>query len=79
MHGDATWRTKHLTFEKALSAGEKKKFFQPRGPTEFKEGDWEYSCKWKGNIKKFSGSETIAYRKEIVFTHDFAGGLFLYR
>lgn len=72
----------HNTFnflKKALSAGEKSKTFQPRGPRKFKDGDWSYKCQTKGNIKKFKGSEVISYKEKIVFTHDFAGGLFLYK
>ncbi len=72
----------HKTFDflkKALLAGEKSKIFQPRGPKNLKDGDWNYNCKMKGNIKKFKGKESISYKRKIVFTHDFSGGLFLYR
>lgn len=37
----------HKTFDflkKALSAGEKQEGFQPRGPKQFADGDWEYIC-----------------------------------
>jgi len=72
----------HETFDflkKSLSAGEKQKGFQPRGPKEFTTGDWKYFCEWKGNISKFEGHEKILFKKKIVFTHDFLGGLILAR
>jgi len=72
----------HRTFDflkKAMLVGDKKNKFQPRGPKLFKQGEWEYRVKMKGNIKKFKGSEKITYKGKIVFTHDFSGGLFVYR
>lgn len=68
----------HETFnflKRALSAGEKQDNFQPRGPKSFFDGEWKYSCDWQGDITKFSGQESIIFKKEIVFTHDFLGGL----
>ena len=50
----------HETFaflKKALSAGEKENEFQPRGPREFREGDWTYYSFWKGDITSFVGEE----------------------
>lgn len=70
----------HKTFEflkKALSAGEKQKSFQPRGPNTFADGDYEYSCEWRGDISKFDGHEKILFKGELVFTHVFLGGLIL--
>lgn len=70
----------HETFDflkKALSAGEKQKDFQPRGPKNFSAGDWEYSCEWRGDITKFEGQEKILFKNEVVFIHDFLGGLIL--
>ena len=72
----------HKTFDflkKALSVGEKQKNFQPRGPKEFADGDWKYSCKWKGDITRFKGHEKIQFKGMGVFTHDFLGGLILVR
>jgi hypothetical protein len=72
----------HETFDflkKALSAGEKQENFQPRGPDKFIIGDWEYNCKWVGDITKFNGHEQILFKKEVVFTHDFLGGLIIAR
>jgi len=68
----------HRTFEflkKALSAGEKKEAFQPRGQKNFTDGYWEYQCDWDGDITEFIGHEAILYKGDIVFTHDFFGGL----
>ena len=72
----------HETFDflkKVLSAGEKQNQFQPRGPKAFINGDWEYACDWVGDISRFNGHEKILFKKEIVFTHDFLGGLILAR
>ena len=74
--GDANFA--HETFDflkKALSAGEKKSEFQPRGPKLFIAGDWRYVCDWSGDISKFKGYEEISFNGESVFTHDFLGGL----
>jgi hypothetical protein len=72
----------HETFnflKKALSAGEKEEVFQPRGPREFTDGDWLYSCQSNGDITNFSGHEQIFFKGRIVFIHDFLGGLILAR
>jgi len=61
--------------KKVLSAGEKETHFQPRGPKDFEDGEWQYHCDLDGTIEKFSGNETISRRGEVVFTHDFVGGL----
>src|SRR3989344_2160545 len=66
------------TFEflrKALSCGEKRKAFQPRGPKKFSSGTWKYICNWNGTISKFEGSEKILFKRDVVFTHAFLGGL----
>ncbi|KKT87334.1 MAG: hypothetical protein A2119_01830 [Candidatus Colwellbacteria bacterium GWA2_46_10] len=66
------------TFEflkKAMRTGEKSKAFQPRGPKEFKDGDWEYKNDWSGGISEFKGHEEISNKGETVFIHDFFGGL----
>jgi len=71
----------HQTFDflkNALSAGEKRSSFQPRGPNSFEEGDWAYSCRWEGDITRFKGDEEIKYTGKRVFTHHFSGGLFIY-
>lgn len=77
-HADADFTHQTFSFlKKAMSAGEKRKEFQPRGPLEHIDGDWKYRAKWNGDITRFSGHEDILYRGEVVFTHDFFGGLYL--
>jgi hypothetical protein len=61
--------------KKSLSAGEKQSDFQPRGPKEFVDGDWRYACEVTGDIAKFEGHEKIFFKDELVFTHDFLGGV----
>ena len=61
--------------KRAMSAGDKGKSFQPRGPEKFGDGDWLYACKLDGDITKFSGHEFISYKGLTVFTHNFFGGL----
>ncbi len=51
--------------------------FQLRGPKIFKKGGWEYVCDWIGDIHDFSGNEEISFNGEIVFTHNFFGGLII--
>ncbi len=63
--------------KKALSAGEKQEEFQPRGPKTFSDEAWAYFCEWKGDISNFKGNEKISFKGEIVFTHNFLGGLIL--
>lgn len=72
----------HETFnflKRALATGEKQNAFQPRGPKTFIDDDWEYFCEWNGDIKKFGGYEKILFKKEIVFTHFFGGGMIITR
>jgi len=74
--GDEGFAHKTFSFlKKVLSTGEKSKTFQPRGPTSFRDEEWEYMCEWQGNIQKFNGNEMIRYKGKVVFTHDFFGGL----
>lgn len=68
----------HRTFDflkKALSHGEEKEAFQPRGEREFVFEDWKYQCDWGGDITSFKGSEEILFKGQPVFRHDFSGGL----
>jgi hypothetical protein len=60
--------------KKALSADDTELVFQPRGPKEFHEGDWMYHCNVEGDIEKFTGHESISYKDQVVFVHDFLGG-----
>ncbi|MFH1364592.1 MAG: DUF5680 domain-containing protein [Candidatus Aenigmatarchaeota archaeon] len=78
-HGNAEFAKQTFTFlKKALTAGVQDDF-KPRGPDNFKEGDWEYSCEWEGDVKNFKGSEKILFQDKVVFTHDFLGGLIISR
>ncbi len=61
--------------KKVLSAGEKENQFQPRGPKDFTDGEWTYRCDVQGSIEKFQGHEYITRNSDIVFMHDFVGGL----
>ncbi len=61
--------------KQVLSAGDKESVFQPRGPKEFRIGKWRYECAFDGDIRKFSGNEVISFDDQIVFTHQFFGGL----
>ena len=47
--------------------------FHPRGPKEFKDGDWEYKNNYIGDISKFTGHEEIFYKSKLVFIHDYFG------
>ena len=70
----------HKTFtflKQALSSGEKKNTFQPRGPKKFVDNDWKYSCEWKGAISEFEGHEKILFKNKLVFNHHFRGGLII--
>lgn len=74
MDSEFAGKTFHF-LKKVLSAGDKENVFQPRGPKELSEDSWQYLCQLEGNIKKFNGHESISYNGEVVFTHDFLGGV----
>ena len=77
-HGNVDFTHQTFNFlKKAMSAGEKQKEFQPRGPSEYENDDWMYRVKWNGDISKFLGHEDILYKGEVVFTHDFFGGFYI--
>ncbi|MFA6519864.1 MAG: DUF5680 domain-containing protein [Candidatus Paceibacterota bacterium] len=77
-HDDADFTHQTFNFlKKAMSAGDKQKTFQPRGPSKYEDGDWRYQATWNGDIARFLGHEDILYKGEIVFTHDFFGGLYI--
>ena len=46
-----------------------------RGPKNFKEGDFKYTNKTKGNIKKFNGNEIIFYKGKKVYELNYHGSL----
>ncbi|KKW39798.1 hypothetical protein A3I46_00195 [Candidatus Kaiserbacteria bacterium RIFCSPLOWO2_02_FULL_54_13] len=77
-HGNEEFTHQTFSFlKKAMSAGEKQKEFQPRGPSKYEDGDWRYQVTWNGDIAKFLGHEDILYRDKVVFTHDFFGGFYI--
>jgi hypothetical protein len=49
--------------------------FRPRGPRNLKDGDWEYGNDYTGDITNFKGHEEIFYKGELVFVHDYFGGV----
>ena len=73
-HGDRDFAKQTFEFLKKVLR-QKESEFQPRGPEKLTEGDWEYKCNMEGDIKNFKGSEKILYKGEVVFTHDFIGGV----
>ncbi len=46
----------------ALSSGDKRTRFQPRGPRELVHGDWRYAAEWVGDIVEFRGAEEIHHQ-----------------
>lgn len=48
-----------------------------RGPKKFKENKWKYTNKIKGNMTRFFGIEKIYYRRKLVFSQEYIGGLVL--
>jgi hypothetical protein len=61
--------------KKAMQAGKTSQGFKPRGIEVLEEGEWKYVCDWQGDVTKFKGEESIFYKGEKVFEHDFLGGL----
>ncbi len=45
-----------------------------RGPAEFRAGNFDYGCKWNGELNRFSGEEEIFYNGERVYWLAFHGG-----
>lgn len=46
-----------------------------RGPAEFSQDDWTYTCKQKGTLDNFEGKEKIFFQKELVYKLLFHGGI----
>lgn len=73
---DADFANETFEFLKqAMRTGEKNKEFQPRGPENLKDGDWEYKNDFSGDIGNFSGHEEIHFKGELVFVHNYFGGV----
>jgi len=45
-----------------------------RGPSHFRNGDYEYKCTWSGDISMFHGGETMLYKDMICYRLYFHGG-----
>ncbi len=45
-----------------------------RGPRRFSDRSWEYTNRSRGDVERFWGVETIAYRKKRVYGLRYAGG-----
>ncbi len=48
-----------------------------RGPSNFKDGDWHYLCKIKGDVQNFTGNECIFYQNNLVFEQNIIGGVII--
>ena len=73
-HKDLDFAEQTYAFlRKVLSQVEESKPF--RGPDSFKEEDYEYINKVEGDITQFKGRESILYKGEEVFIHDYIGEL----
>ncbi|MFA7117943.1 MAG: DUF5680 domain-containing protein [Sphaerochaetaceae bacterium] len=46
-----------------------------RGPIEFKEGDYQYSNEYHGEVDNFSGQEFIEHNGKIIYEASYIGGL----
>jgi len=46
-----------------------------RGPSFYREGDFEYLNSSIGDVRRFKGTEEITYKKEIVHKLEYAGGI----
>ena len=73
-HGDADFAEETYNFlKKALSLVDESEPY--RGPASLEEGDYEYINKVEGDLSRFIGRETILYKGEEVFSHDYMGEL----
>jgi len=46
-----------------------------RGPKKYKDENFVYENKWKGNLEEYSGEEKITLNKKIVYKANYIGGL----
>lgn len=68
----------HNTFvflKMALQSGKSGETFRPRGSESFGDVDWEYVNDYSGDVSRFSGHEEIMFKSELVFVHDYFGGM----
>lgn len=45
-----------------------------RGPARFQDGPFEYTCRWKGDLDKFEGTEQICINDTVIYQLTFHGG-----
>ena len=73
-HDDAKFAKEVFGFlKKALLNMDPEKPF--RGPSFFKDGDFEYHSELMGDVLDLAGSELINYQGEEVFSQNFIGGI----
>lgn len=48
-----------------------------RGPADFREGRFTYTCRWDGSPERFHGEETIACDGEPIYLLRFHGGIII--
>jgi len=46
-----------------------------RGPKKYKDENFVYENKWKGNLEEYSGEEKITQNKKVVYKANYIGGL----
>lgn len=48
-----------------------------RGPALYEENGFTFTCQWEGEPAFFTGSETIAFRGQVIYKLNFHGGLII--
>lgn len=49
-----------------------------RGPSSYREGNFEYHCMWRGDFRSFDGEEEISLEGKKIYRLQFHGGLIHY-
>lgn len=49
-----------------------------RGPETFLQGEFAYDCRWSGEVRQFTGRETIRYKGKEMYSLVFHGGILQY-
>ncbi|MBI4973996.1 hypothetical protein HZC27_05275 [Candidatus Roizmanbacteria bacterium] len=71
---DKSLAYKTFTFLKKVFLADTHGFKTLRGPSVFKDQNWEYSYSQKGDLNEFQGYEEIHLNNELVFFHHIIGG-----
>ena len=45
-----------------------------RGPSQYKNNEFEYNCSWTGDISRFQGEESIQFNNKVIYRLSFYGG-----